>query len=405
MMEQVTLEMVKQAQERLKGVAQKTGLSFTNSVSKLADCQVYLKLENLQRTGSFKLRGAYNKVASLSQEERDKGVIAASAGNHAQGVALAASVYGCQSTICMPKHAPLTKVAATKGYGANVVLHGDFFDEAAAKAEELTQKYGYTFVHPFNDPEVIAGQGTIALEILDQLPDVDVIVAPIGGGGLISGLAVAAKNVNPKIKVIGVQTDNMPSMKTSIDAGKIMTYNGKATLADGIAVKTPGSLTYEICKNYLDDIVTVDEQEIASAILWLIERVKTVSEGAGAVPVAALMNGKISGIHGKKVAALVSGGNIDVNNMTRIISSGLLRSWRKVYFSTVIPDQPGELVKLLSLIAESNANVLSVTHERSQHGVSIGYTVVSTELETANEKHVERLMETLKDHHYYVTMK
>lgn len=269
----------------------------------------------------------------------------------------------------------------------------------------MTQKYGYTFVHPFNDPEVIAGQGTIALEIMDQLPDVDVIVAPIGGGGLISGLAVAAKNVNPKIKVIGVQTDNMPSMKTSIDAGKIMTYNGKATLADGIAVKTPGSLTYEICKNYLDDIVTVDEQEIASAILWLIERVKTVSEGAGAVPVAALMNGKISGIHGKKVAALVSGGNIDVNNMTRIISSGLLRSWRKVYFSTVIPDQPGELVKLLSLIAESNANVLSVTHERSQHGVSIGYTVVSTELETANEKHVERLMETLKDHHYYVTMK
>lgn len=404
-MEQVTLKMVQEAQEQLKGVAQKTGLSYSNSVSKLSDCKVYLKMENLQRTGSFKLRGAYNKVASLTPEEREKGVIAASAGNHAQGVALAASVYGCQSTICMPKHAPLMKVAATKGYGANVVLHGDFFDEAAAKAEELTKEHGYTFVHPFNDPEVIAGQGTIALEIIEQMPDVDAIVAPIGGGGLISGLVVAAKSVNPKIKVIGVQTANMPSMKNSIDHGKILTCNGKATLADGIAVKTPGDLTYDICSRYLDDIVIVDETEIAGAILWLLERCKAVSEGAGAVPVAALMNGKISGLHGKKVAALISGGNIDVNNMTRIINSGLLRSWRKVFFSTIIPDQPGELVKLLSLIAETNANVLSVTHERSQHGVGIGYTAVSFELETANEKHVEHLMELLRDQHYQVTIK
>ena len=403
--EQVTLQMVQEAQERLKGVAQKTGLSYTNSVSKLAGCDVWLKLENLQRTGSFKLRGAYNKVASLTPEEREKGVIAASAGNHAQGVALAASVYGCQSTICMPKHAPLTKIAATRGYGANVVLHGDFFDEAAAKAVELTKKHGYTFVHPFNDPLVIAGQGTIALEIIEQLADVDAIVAPIGGGGLISGLAVAAKNVNPKIKVIGVQAANMPSMRQSIEQGKILTVNGKASLADGITVKTPGDLTYEICKKYVDDIVTVDETEIAGAILWLIERVKTVSEGAGAVPVAALMNGKISGIHNKKVAALVSGGNIDVNNMTRVINSGLLRSWRKVFFETVIPDQPGALVKLLTLISESNANVLSITHERSQHGISMGYTAVSFELETANEKHVEQLVERLKDNQYNVTLK
>ena len=403
--EQVTLQMVQEAQERLKGVAQKTGLSYTNSVSDLAGCDVWLKLENLQRTGSFKLRGAYNKVASLTTEEREKGVIAASAGNHAQGVALAASVYGCQSTICMPKHAPLTKVMATRGYGANVVLHGDFFDEAAAKAVELTKEHGYTFVHPFNDPLVIAGQGTIALEIIEQLPDVDVIVAPIGGGGLISGLAVAAKNVNPKIKVIGVQTENMPSMKEAIDQGHILTVNGKASLADGITVKTPGDVTYKLCKQYVDDIVTVDETEIAGAILWLIERVKTVSEGAGAVPVAALMNGKISGIRNKKVAALVSGGNIDVNNMTRVINSGLLRSWRKVFFETVIPDQPGELVKLLTLISDSNANVLSITHERSQHGISMGYTAVSFELETANGKHVERLMETLKDNRYHVALK
>jgi threonine dehydratase len=403
--ERVTLKMVQEAQGRLKGIAQHTGLSYTNSVSKVADCKVYLKLENLQSTGSFKLRGAFNKVASLTPEERDKGVIAASAGNHAQGVALAASAYGCQSTICMPKHAPLMKVTATRGYGANVVLYGDFFDEAAEKAVELTKQHGYTFVHPFNDPDVIAGQGTIALEIIQDLPDVDVIVAPIGGGGLISGLAVAAKSVNPKIKIIGVQTANMPSMKESIEQGHIITYNGKATLADGIAVKTPGDLTYEICKKYVDDIVTVDETDIATAILLLIERVKTVAEGAGAVPVAALMSGKISGIHNKKVAALVSGGNIDLNNMTRVINSGLIRSWRKVFFETVIPDKPGELVKLMSIIAESNANVLSITHERSQHGISIGNTAVSFELETANEKHVEQLMEILKEHQYHVTIK
>jgi threonine dehydratase len=403
--EAVTLEMVQEAQKRLQGVAQKTGLSFANSVSKIADCQVYLKMENLQRTGSFKLRGAYNKVASLTPEEREKGVIAASAGNHAQGVALAASAYGCQSTICMPKHAPLSKVAATRGYGANVVLYGDFFDEAAAKAVELTKEHGYTFVHPFNDPEVIAGQGTIALEIIEQLPDVDAIVAPIGGGGLISGLAVAAKSVNPKIKVIGVQTENMPSMKESVDQGKIITYNGKATLADGIAVKTPGDLTFDICRHYLDDIVTVDENEISQAILWLLERCKTVAEGAGAVPTAALMNGKISGLHNKKVAALVSGGNIDVNNMQRVINQGLIKSRRKIFFQTIIPDVPGEMVKLLTIIANANANVLSIVHERSQHGVDMGQTAVSLELETANEKHVEQLMSTLKDHHYYVTMK
>lgn len=397
--------MIQEAQERLKGVAQKTGLSYSNSVSDLAGCKVFLKLENLQRTGSFKLRGAYNKVASLTPEEREKGVIAASAGNHAQGVALAASEYGCQSVICMPKHAPLSKIAATKGYGANVVLHGDFFDEAAAKAVELTAEHGYTFVHPFNDPEVIAGQGTIALEIMEQLSDVDAIVAPIGGGGLISGLAVAAKSVNPKIKVIGVQTENMPSMKVSLENGQAIAYNGKATLADGIAVKVPGDLTFSICQKYVDEVVTVDESEIASAILILLERGKTVAEGAGAVPVAALMNGKISGIRNKKVAALVSGGNIDVNNMTRVINQGLIRSQRKIFFQTIIPDVSGELVKLLSIIADTSANVLSITHERSQHGISMGTTAVSLELETANEKHVEKLMNVLRDNHYFVMMK
>ena len=402
---EVTLQMVRDAQERLAGVAQKTGLSFTNSVSDVAGCDVWLKLENLQRTGSFKLRGAYNKVASLSDEERERGVIAASAGNHAQGVALAASVYGCQSTICMPKHAPLSKVTATRSYGANVVLHGDFFDEAFEKACELRDKYGYTFVHPFNDPEVIAGQGTIALEVMDQLPDVDAIVVPIGGGGLISGIAVAAKSINPKVKIIGVQTENMPSMKVSMDKGCVTTVSGEASIADGITVKTPGDLTFAINQQYVDDVVTVDETEIAGAILWLIERVKTVAEGAGAVPVAALMNGKISGLRNKKVVALVSGGNIDVNQMTRIVNSGLVKSWRKVFIDTIIPDQPGTLVKLLSLISESGANILSVNHERSQRNVEIGSTVVSCELETANEKHVESLLHKLKGNGYHVNLK
>lgn len=403
--ERVTLQMIKDARQRLKGVAQQTGLSYTHSVSNSAGCQVFLKMENLQRTGSFKLRGAYNKVACLSPEERAKGVIAASAGNHAQGVALAAGEYGCQATICMPKHAPLAKVAATRGYGANVVLHGDFFDEAAAKAVELMKERGYTFVHPFNDPEVIAGQGTIALEILEQLPETEVIVAPIGGGGLISGLAVAAKSLNPNIKVIGVQAQNMPSMLASREAGRIVTYDGKATLADGIAVKKPGELTYALCRHYVDDMVTVDETEIAGAILLLLERAKTVAEGAGAVPVAALMNGKISGIRNKKVVALVSGGNIDVNNITRVINSGLIRSWRKLFFETVVPDKPGEMAKLLLLISRFNANIISITHARSQHGIGFGSTAVGLELETANESHVEHLVEKLKEEGYPVNIK
>ena len=401
----VTPEMVREAQVRLKGIAQKTGLSYSNSVSHVAGCQVYLKMENLQRTGSFKLRGAYNKVAALTDEERAKGVIAASAGNHAQGVALAATSYGCKSIVCMPKHAPLMKIAATKGYGAEVVLHGDFFDEAAAKAQELSDKFGYTYVHPFNDPYVMAGQGTIALEVLEQLPDADAIVVPIGGGGLISGIAVAAKSVNPKIRIIGVQSANMPSMQKSVYDGAICTYDGMATLADGIAVKRPGDLTYAVCRDYVDDIVTVDEGEIAAAILWLIERVKTVSEGAGATTVAALMNHKILGLDKKKVVAVISGGNIDVNNMTRIINSGLTEAWRKACFTTVIPDRPGELVRLLSIIAESGANVLAVTHERSQHGMGAKHSAVTLELETANEKHVDDLKQRLINEKYEVIFK
>lgn len=401
----VTLEMIQAARSRLQGVALHTGLAFTNSVSDLSHAKVYLKMENLQRTGSFKLRGAYNKIASLTDEEREKGIIASSAGNHAQGVALAANAYGINSTICMPKHAPFSKVMATRSYGADVVLYGNFYDETYARALELQKEHGYTFCHPFNDPLVIAGQGTIALEILEDMPDTDVIVVPIGGGGLISGIAVAAKSMNPKIKIIGVQTKNMPSMQESIANGKIMTVDGSSSIADGITVKTPGDITFDIVQHYVDDIITVDEAEIAGAVLLLLERGKTVAEGAGAVPVAALINEKISGCRNKKVAAMISGGNIDVNMMTRIINNGLVQSWRKVFLDTIVPDQPGALYLLLQIISESGANVLAVTHDRAQRDVEIGFSHVSLELETANEKHVHNLMRVLKQKRYDVSVK
>ena len=303
----------------------------------------------------------------------------------------------------MPKHAPLSKITATRGYGANVVLYGDFFDEAAAKAVELTTEHGYTFVHPFNDPEVIAGQGRLPWKssnsCLKSMPSSHRLAA---AAHFRPGRS--SKSVNPKIKVIGVQTENMPSMKESVEKGQVITYNGKATLADGIAVKTPGDLTFDICKKYVDEIVTVDESEIASAILLLLERGKTVAEGAGAVPVAALMSGKISGIRNKKVAALVSGGNIDVNNMTRVINQGLIKSQRKIFFQTVIPDVPGELVKLLTLIAGTNANVLPSPMNAASTASTGHDRLFQLELETANEKHVEKLMTMLKDI-IFVTLK
>lgn len=405
MSEILTMDMVNEARERLNGVAQHTALTMSQQLCDMAHSKVYLKMENLQRTGSFKLRGAYNKVASLSEEEKAKGVIAASAGNHAQGVALAAQVFGIPATICMPEHAPLSKVAATKSYGADIVLKGEFFDDAAAEAKRLEKEKGFTFVHPYDDPVVMAGQATIACEILEQLPETDVIVVPIGGGGLISGISFAAKTLKPGIKIVGVQTENIPSMKESIRNGKRTTVSGPVTLADGIAVKTPGENTFKIVQKYVDDIVTVDESEIAQAILFLLEKVKTVSEGAGACPTASLMNGKISGISSKNVVSLVSGGNIDINKMTRIIDNGLVKSQRKVFFDTVLPDHPGTLTKLLELVAESGANILNVNHERSRRDIELGHIIVSLELETEDEKHVESLRQKLRENNYEVHVK
>jgi threonine dehydratase len=391
---EITLKDIQEAKSSLRNAVYKTSLVHNTTFSEMAKSSVYLKMENLQKTGSFKLRGAFNKISRLPEKDRKNGVIASSAGNHAQGVAMAATSYGIKSTIVMPKHAPLSKIAATKSYGAEVILYGDVYDEAYEKAKEIQKQTGAVFVHPFNDPEVIAGQGTIGLEILEDLPDTDIIVVPVGGGGLISGIAIAAKSIKPSIKIIGVQAKNMPSMIESISQGHITTIEGMPTIADGIAVKTPGELTFNIIKHYVDDIITVDEDEIANAILLLMERAKVIAEGSGAVSVAAILN-RLEYIENKKVVALISGGNIDVNMLSRIIDKGLAKSGRRILIDTLIPDKPGTLGILLNRVAETGANVLSVTHNRSTRDIPIGYAKVELELETADEEHVEEIKKLL----------
>ena len=390
----VTLDDVKKAQQVLADVAYKTSLVYNTTLSERTGNDVYLKMENLQRTGSFKLRGAYNCIAGLSEAARGKGEIAASAGNHAQGVAFAAKTYGIPCTIAMPVHAPLSKVTATRHYGAQVVLHGDVFDEAYEEAKRRQTESGATFIHPFNDAAVIAGQGTIGLEILADLPDVDKVVVPIGGGGLIAGVAVAIKSLKPEVKIIGVQTQNMPSMAQSLAQGRPVTVNGTPTIADGIAVKTPGDLTFDLVQRYVDDVVTVDEDEIAGAILFLLERAKAVAEGAGATPVAAVQH-RLAKNARAKVVALISGGNIDVNMTARIIDKGLVKTGRKSFLTTIIPDKPGTLWRLLQLIANGGANVLAVTHNREDIAVPLGSARGDLELETAYNKQAQQLEQEL----------
>lgn len=399
----ISLEEINKARETLAGIAVRTELAYTNTLSDLTGNRVYLKMENQQRTGSFKLRGAYNKVAHLSADEKRHGIIASSAGNHAQGTALAGTLFGLPATIVMPKTAPLSKVKATRSYGANVVLHGTVYDEAFAEAQRIQGEQQLTFIHPFNDPLVIAGQGTIGLEILEDLPNVEAVVVPIGGGGLIAGIALAVKQVRPQVKVIGVQTKNMPSMAQAVAQNKIVTCNGSPTIADGIAVKTPGDMTFEIIQHYVDDIVTVDEEEIASAILLLLERVKTIAEGAGAVAAAAVLN-RLQGYSNRKIAAVISGGNIDVNMMARIINKGMAKSGRKAVFNMIIPDKPGSLCRILQLTAETGANVLNVTHHRESRNVPLGYATVELELETADQEQIDAIKERMEQHQYCVNI-
>jgi threonine ammonia-lyase len=393
MSEELTIGEVYRAQMVLLDVARHPKIIGPTNLSD--KCEVFLKPENLQHTGAFKLRGAYYKISQLTEEEKSHGVIACSAGNHAQGVALAATHNGIKSIICLPAGAPISKIEATKRLGAEVCLVPGVYDDAYAKAIELRDQMGYTFVHPFNDPKVIAGQGTIGLEILEEMPHIDAVVVPVGGGGLISGVAFALKTLRPDIKVFGVQAAGAPSMAKSMEKAERIHLDSVSTIADGIAVKEPGDLTYELCQKYVDEIVTVSDDEIAAAILALIEKQKLIAEGAGAAAVAAVMFDKLP-IEGKKVVCVVSGGNIDVNILNRVINRGLLTNGRVCTIELEVTDKPGTLLKLLAVIAEQGANVLAVNHDRISPSEQINSCTVHLELETTDHSHIARLHKALE---------
>ena len=390
----LTLDRVYKAKRVLSEVIRETDMILAKNICNGTD--VYLKTENLQVTGSFKIRGSYFKISQLSDEEKKKGVIACSAGNHAQGVALAATKNGIKSLICLPDGAPISKVEATKKYGAEVCMVKGVYDDAYQKALDLKEEKGYSFIHPFDDPDVIAGQGTIGLEILDQLPDADVVVVPIGGGGLIAGVAYTIKQINPNCKVYGVQAAGAPSMVTSVDDGKIETLDKVQTIADGIAVKTPGNLTFDLVSKYVDGIYTVTDDEIALAILTLLEQQKLISEGAGAVPVAAVMNGKIPDINGKKVCCLVSGGNIDVTILSRVIERGLKMGGRTADITIALSDKPGQLMGVSQIIADLGANVVSVNYDSTDLDMNITDCYLKIGVETRDYNHIVQIKAALR---------
>ena len=390
----LTLDKVYHAAFVLKEAIRATDMIAARNIKSGVD--LFLKTENLQVTGSFKVRGAYYKISQLADEEKQRGVIACSAGNHAQGVALAATHNGIKSLICLPDVAPISKVEATKRLGAEICLVKGVYDDAYNKALELKDKYGYTFIHPFDDDDVIAGQGTIGLEILDQLPDVDAVVVPIGGGGLISGVAFAIKQLRPQCKVYGVQASGAPSMLNSVHDHKIERLDSVSTIADGIAVKEPGEHTFDYCSKYVDEIVSVTDDEISAAILALIEQHKLVTEGAGAVSVAAVMFDKLP-VKGKKVCCLLSGGNIDVNILSRVIERGLLMSGRSALITVELLDKPGQLRDVSSTIAEQGGNVVSVHYERANEGSDINGCFLRIQIDTRNHDHIAQIRKALAD--------
>lgn len=394
----LTIDKIFHASLVLKDIIRPTPLARAYGFSQ--DFELYFKPENLQRTGSFKLRGSGYKIAQLSDEEKAKGVIACSAGNHAQGVALAASKCGISSLICLPETAPLSKIEATKGFGAEVCLVPGVYDDAYKKALELKEEYGYTFVHPFDDENVIAGQGTIGLEILSDLEDIDAVIVPIGGGGLIAGIAFAIKSLRPSVKVYGVQAAGAPSMFRSIQEGKIGTLDSVSTIADGIAVKRPGDLTYELVSKYVDDIATVTEDEICAAILKLIEKQKMIAEGAGAVSVAAAMFHKFP-LEGKKVVSVISGGNIDVTSLNRVIERGLMKSGRIASLMIELADMPGRLKDVSRIIADCGGNITEVHHERGSTQ-NIKDCFLRVDMETRNYDHVEQIKQALRAEGFHV---
>jgi threonine dehydratase len=395
------LNQIISAREKMKGIVHQTPLDFSQTFTDMSHNEVYLKLENLQKTGSFKVRGSINKLTSLSKEELSKGVIAASAGNHAQGVAYSSKMLNIPCTIVMPKGAPLSKIQATKNYGAEIVLEGDVFDDALAHAMELSEKQGFTLVHTFDDDEIIAGQGTVGLEILEQLPDVEAIICPVGGGGLIAGIAVAVKEKNPNVAIYGVEASACPSMAQSLLEKKPISVPSGPTVADGIAVKKPGVRNLEIVEKYVDDLVTVDELEMIRTMFLLLERNKLLVEGSGASSLAALLYKKLN-IKGKKVVALLSGGNVDVNFISRIIERGMVEAGRYARFSIIIVDKPGGLQRVLTNITEADANILSVHHTRMGRNIYPGYTEIEIAVETKSHEHILDLQKALTAKGYRV---
>lgn len=388
----LSLDKIRDCANILKDITRATDMIEAPALS--SKNKIYLKTENLQRTGSFKIRGAYCKISKLTDEEKSKGVIACSAGNHAQGVALAAEHEGISSIICLPDIAPISKIEATKKYGANIVRVNGVYDDAYNRALEIQQQTGRTFIHPFDDIEIIAGQGTVGLEIFEQLPEIDAVVVPIGGGGLISGIAYTLKNLKPGIKVYGVQASGAPSMYNSIKNKEISELSSVSTIADGIAVKKPGIFTYDICTKYVDDIFIVSDDEISTAILTLIEKQKIISEGAGAVAIAAVLFDKIP-LKNKNVVCLVSGGNIDVTILSRVINRGLLKAGRTANLKIALTDRPGQLRDVSRIIANLNANVISIYHNRADENMPIDDCFLDLVLETRDHKHIEIIKKEL----------
>ena len=395
----VTLADIEAARERLREFIELTPCAHSSAfLERTGVSALYFKLENLQYTGSFKARGALNKLLVMSEGERKQGVIAASAGNHAQGVAWAAGKLGVHATIVMPERTPLIKVTNTQTLGAKVVLFGTNYDEAYAEAVRLQSLEGSVFVHPFDDPLVIAGQGTLGLELLEQMDRLDLVVIPVGGGGASAGVCVAIKNKRPEVQIIGVQSTAVPSMQASLGGGRLTEVPAGTTVADGIAVRKPGVTPFELCQRYLDRVVTVDDEEIANAILVLLEREKTVAEGAGAVGVAALLNGRIPEARGKHVATVITGGNIDVNLISRIIERGLVKAGRLVRLNVTIPDRPGALARFTKVLAEGGANVVEIYHNRLSSRAHLGDVDVEVQLETRGRSHIDELLALLDRH-------
>jgi len=386
----LTIKAIRDARERIRDSIYLSPFVRSETFSQITGNSIFFKLDNLQMTGAFKERGALNKILLLTNEERRRGVIAASAGNHAQAVAYHAIKRGIAAEICMPLTTPITKVSATRGYGAEVVLVGANYDEACQEAMRRCLDRNLTFIHPFDDEAVIAGQGTIGLEMLEVTSDLDAVIIPVGGGGLIAGVACAVKETNPKIQVIGVQTSKLPSMKVALEQHKLVTLPPNKTIADGIAVRRAGDVTFPLAEKYVDDVVTVDDEEIANAILVLLEKEKTLTEGAGAVGAAAVLNKKIP-MRGKKLGVLISGGNIDVTLLSRIIERGLVKDGRLLRIRIHLPDHPGALQRLATVIAEQKANIIETRHDRAYYGVVLGDTVIDITMETRGPEHIAEI--------------